>query len=120
MAGLTERDELERLKALDERIAKAKAALEQPKAAQDHHSMAQIGWRMVIEMVAGLGIGAAMGYGLDVLLGTMPIFLVLLTLLGFAAGVKTMLRSAREFQTGAENESSQSASAEQRDKRRGE
>jgi len=59
--------------------------------------MAQIGWRMVIELVSGLGIGAAMGYGLDVLFGTLPIFLVLLTLLGFAAGVQTMMRSAREL-----------------------
>jgi ATP synthase protein I len=31
-------------------------------------------------------------------LGTMPIFLVLFILLGFAAGVKTMLQSAREMQ----------------------
>lgn len=60
--------------------------------------MAQVGWRMVIELVAGLGIGAAMGYGLDVLFGTLPIFLVVLTLLGFAAGVQTMMRSAREIQ----------------------
>jgi ATP synthase protein I len=31
----------------------------------------------------------------------MPIFLVLFTLLGFAAGVKTMLRSAKEMQDNA-------------------
>ncbi len=95
---MPERDETQRLAALEDRIAKAKAALEPPKAAQDHHSMAQVGWRMVIELVAGLGIGAAMGYGLDVLFGTLPIFLVVLTLLGFAAGVKTMIRSAREIE----------------------
>ncbi|MCC5961789.1 MAG: AtpZ/AtpI family protein [Rhodobacteraceae bacterium] len=117
---MTERNELERLNALDARIAKAKATLEPPRAAQDHHSMAQIGWRMVIEMVAGLGVGAAMGYGLDILFGTMPIFLVLLTLLGFGAGVQTMLRSAREFQTGAEADAAQRADGEQRDRQRGE
>ena len=32
------------------------------------------------------------------LIGTIPVFLVLFTLLGFAAGVKVMLRTAREFQ----------------------
>ena len=53
---------------------------------------------MVIELVAGLGIGFAMGYGLDWLFGTLPIFMVLFTLLGLAAGVKTMLRSAQEVQ----------------------
>ena len=44
---------------------------------------------MVIELVSGLGIGFCLGYGLDVLLGTMPIFLVVMTLAGFAAGFKT-------------------------------
>lgn len=54
-------------------------------------------WRMVIEMVSGLGIGFGIGYGLDVLLGTMPWMMVLFTLLGLAAGVKVMLRSAKEM-----------------------
>ena len=53
---------------------------------------------MVIELVAGLGIGFGIGYGLDTLLGTMPLFLVLFILAGFAAGIKTMLRSAKEVQ----------------------
>ena len=53
---------------------------------------------MVTELVAGLGIGFGIGYGIDVLLGTMPIFLVLFTFLGFAAGVKTMMRTAQEIQ----------------------
>jgi len=53
---------------------------------------------MVIELVAGLMIGFGIGYGLDTLFGTKPIFLVLFILAGFAAGVKTMLRSAKEMQ----------------------
>ena len=53
---------------------------------------------MVIELVAGLGIGFGIGYGLDTLFGTMPLFLILFIFLGFAAGVLTMLRSAREVQ----------------------
>ena len=32
------------------------------------------------------------------LLGTMPIFLVVMTLAGFAAGVKTMIRTSKELQ----------------------
>ena len=65
---------------------------------------------MVIELVSGLGIGFGIGYGLDILLGTLPILLVLFTLLGFAAGVKTMLRTAQEFQE--KREADQSASDE--------
>jgi ATP synthase protein I len=53
---------------------------------------------MVIELVAGIAIGFGIGYGLDVIFGTLPIFLVGFMLLGFVAGVKTMLRTAQEVQ----------------------
>ena len=62
----------------------------------DHHSQAQMAWRMVIELVTGLGIGFGIGYGLDSLLGTKPWLMILFILLGFAAGVNVMIRSARE------------------------
>ena len=88
-----------RLEALEKRIAAAQAAHAPKRSAQaDVHSQAQMAWRMVIELVAGLMIGFGIGYGLDTLFGTMPIFLVLFILAGFAAGVKTMLRSAKEMQ----------------------
>ncbi len=88
-----------RLQRLDEKIAAAKRASEPKPAQGNQYSAASQGWRMVIELVTGLGIGFGIGYGLDSLFGTMPIFLVLFILLGFAAGVKTMLRTAREIQT---------------------
>ena len=53
---------------------------------------------MVIELVSGLGIGFGIGYGLDSAFGTMPIFLVLFIFFGLAAGVLTMMRSAKEVQ----------------------
>ena len=90
--------EADRLKALEERIAKARMAHDPKPHMDEHYSRAQLAWRMVIELVAGLLIGFGIGYGLDTLLGTIPIFLMLFTLLGFAAGVKTMVGSAREIQ----------------------
>ena len=84
--------------AVEDRLAVAKKAQEPKPRADEHYSLANQAWRMVIELVAGLGIGFGIGYGLDSLLGTIPIFLVLFTLLGLAAGVKTMLRSAQEIQ----------------------
>ena len=91
--------ERDRLAALEKRIDVAKAAAAPRRSAQeDKHRQVQLAWRMVIELVAGLLIGFSIGYGLDALFGTMPIFLMLFTLLGFAAGVKTMLRSAKEMQ----------------------
>lgn len=88
----------ERLRQLDERIAEVKKAMEPPPPKEEHYSQAQHAWRMVIELVSGLGIGFGIGYGLDALFGTSPLFLVLFILLGFAAGVKTMLRTAAELQ----------------------
>ena len=92
-----DRSEAERLHALEERIARAKGVEATPHM-EEHYSQANLAWRMVIEMVAGLMIGFGIGYGLDSLFGTMPIFLVLFIFLGLAAGIKTMLRSAREVQ----------------------
>ncbi len=95
---MTEDDQKQRLAQLEARIEAAKAAQAPEPRADKDYSQGELAWRMVIELVAGLGIGFGMGYGLDRLFGTLPIFLVLFTLLGLAAGVKTMLRSAREVQ----------------------
>ena len=77
-----------------------KRVLDEPRRHQDeHYTQAQMAWRMVIELVAGLGIGLGMGYGLDLVFGTAPWLMIIFVLLGFAAGVKTMMRSAREMQT---------------------
>ncbi len=86
------------LKNLETRINAAKAEKETGRRHQDHHSAAGAAWRMVIELVVGLGMGFGIGFGLDSLFGTIPIFLVAFTLLGFAAGVRVMMRTAKELQ----------------------
>ena len=53
------------------------------------------GWRMVIELVVGMLIGFGIGLGLDIFLNTKPLFLIIFTLLGFIAGVRTMLNTAK-------------------------
>ena len=55
-------------------------------------------WRMIFEMIASIMVGAAMGWGLDSLFGLLPLFLIVFTMLGFAAGVRAMLRTAHEIQ----------------------
>lgn len=87
----------ERLKALEDRIEAAKKAGEKgPKT--EGVSAGEVGWRMVTELVAGIFIGFGIGWGLDWLYETTPILIVLFTMFGFAAGIKTMMRSARELQ----------------------
>ncbi len=93
-------DAADRLKALEDRIKLAKGEERKPHS-EEHYSQANMAWRMVIELVAGLGIGFGIGYGLDVLFNTTPIFMVLFIFFGLAAGVKTMMRSAAEMQNEA-------------------
>ena len=92
----------DRLTALEAKLAAWKPAVKHH--SEEHYSQAQLAWRMVIELVAGLGIGFLIGYGLDYVLGTQPWLMVVFTLLGFAAGVKTMIGSAKEIQVQASAE----------------
>lgn len=90
--------DLDRLRALEERLAKAtKAPAKKTSVAGTSFSQGEVAWRMVLELVTGMFLGLAIGYGLDALFGTLPIFLVIFALLGFAAGVKTMMNSARQL-----------------------
>ncbi|MDE4174174.1 AtpZ/AtpI family protein [Phaeobacter sp. PT47_59] len=98
MAPVTDDDQKQRMAQLEARLAEARKAQEPKPRADEHYSLANQAWRMVIELVAGLGIGFGIGYGLDQLFGTLPFFMVLFILLGLAAGVKTMLRTAQEIQ----------------------
>lgn len=103
----------ERLKALEERLDRLKRQDDAKPHTEEHYSQAQHAWRMVIELVAGLGIGFFIGLGLDALIGTAPWLMVVFTLLGFVAGVKTMIRSAHEMQRDAQ--AKEAAQGDERD-----
>jgi ATP synthase protein I len=88
----------DRLQALEKRLQQVKG--KEPPAKTNTvkgFSQGEVAWRMVIELVTGMLLGMAIGYGLDVLFGTLPVFLIIFSLFGFAAGVKTMLGSARQL-----------------------
>ncbi len=88
-------DELDKLEA---RIAAARKGQEPKRGRQgEKFTAAGTAWRMTLELVVGVLVGAAMGWGLDELLGTKPAFLIVFILLGFAAGIRTVMRSAEEF-----------------------
>jgi ATP synthase protein I len=117
---MTDQSDADRLKALNARIAEVRQKQEPPATptARGHHDQAHFAWRMVIELVAGIGVGVAIGIGLDALFGTRPFLLVLFTLLGFAAGVKTMLGTAGEMTKGQARADSLAATKKE-DGRRG-
>jgi ATP synthase protein I len=63
-----------------------------------------LAYRVAIEMAAGLAVGAGLGWALDRWLGTRPVFLVVLGLMGFAAGVLNAWRAAQAAERAAQGE----------------
>ena len=59
------------------------------------------GMRLSTELVAGVIVGAALGWAIDRLLGTSPWGLSVGLLLGFAGGVASLVRSAGRDTDGA-------------------
>ncbi|MEM1314888.1 MAG: AtpZ/AtpI family protein [Pseudomonadota bacterium] len=94
------------LDALEAKIAAARArrAPKPTGVAAKGFKGVELAWRMVIDLAAGIAVGLTIGWGLDVLIGTKPLFMIVFVLLGFAAGVRVMLQSAegqrRRMQTG--------------------
>ncbi len=53
-----------------------------------------VGFRLSSELIAGVVVGAGIGWGLDRLLSISPWGLIVFVLLGFTAGVVNVVRSA--------------------------
>jgi ATP synthase protein I len=91
-----------KLKELDAKLKAFRATQKLAEAGkpvhEDHYGAANMAWRMVIEMVSGLGLGFGIGYGLDAVLGTTPWLMVLMTFFGLAAGINVMLKTAKEIE----------------------
>jgi ATP synthase protein I len=52
------------------------------------------GFRLSSELIAGVAVGAVIGWAFDRLLSTSPFGLIVFFLLGFVAGVVNVIRSA--------------------------
>jgi ATP synthase protein I len=56
-----------------------------------------VAFRLSTEFVAAPVVGGAIGWGLDRLFGTTPIFLLVMFFLGVAAGFRNILRAAKKM-----------------------
>jgi ATP synthase protein I len=86
-----------RLQRLGERLARDQAAQASDGAAEDRVTTASgyaRGLRLSSELVAGVVVGAGLGLLIDHWLGISPWGLIAFLLLGFAAGVLNVARSA--------------------------
>ena len=85
-----------RLQRLGDRIATAKRPtenVESPRTVSDPSALAR-GFRMSTELVAGVIVGAGIGWLLDRWLGISPWGLIVFLMLGFVAGVLNVMRAA--------------------------
>jgi len=89
--------------ALSARLRRLGDALERERASHpptDHGRAGTVasgfarGFRLATELVAGILVGAGIGWVLDRLIGTSPVGLIIFLLLGFAAGVLNVVRTA--------------------------
>ena len=86
-----------KLKDLDDKLKKIREKKVGSNSDNQAFKSAHVGWRMVLELVIGIIIGVVLGFSLDSFLNTSPIFLIILIFLGFAAGVRTMIKTAKEI-----------------------
>jgi ATP synthase protein I len=91
----------DRLKDLGGRIATEKSERSAAAATPASYQAAQgysKGYRIMSEFVAGVIVGGFIGYGIDYVVGTLPLFLIIFLLLGFGAGLLNMSRAANRSQ----------------------
>lgn len=90
-----------RRESLSKRIAAHEAA-EAAKTEKQRQSAAAgyaAAFRLSTEFISAILVGAAIGYGLDYLLGSTPWLTIVFFMLGFVAGVLNVLRSSGLIQT---------------------
>lgn len=87
--------------ALDARLAEVRAARDaetvRAEASRTAGTAMGIGFRIGIELVVGVCIGTGGGYALDRWLHTAPWLMILGLLVGFAAGLRNVFRSADSY-----------------------
>ena len=90
--GLDERDPDGALSEIETRIQQARAENE-PKTEQNYSS-AGVAFRIGVDLISGVAFGVVVGLALDNWLDTTPWMMILLILLGTAAGIRNVIRTA--------------------------
>jgi len=90
-----------------------RAKVEVPAAQQQSRSDFGAAFKFAAELVVGVVVGGGLGWALDKQFGTAPWLMIVLVILGFAAGLLNVVRAAQEAQ--AKNEALQKAAPSVKD-----
>jgi ATP synthase protein I len=85
-----------RLAELEERLKKARGERE-TRTEEPPQSKLGVAFRLVTELLAAVLVGGGIGWALDRVFGTSPFLLIVMFLLGVAAGMRNLVRTAREM-----------------------
>ena len=91
------------LQSIEDRLAAMRREMPQNKehASGGSHSVGQLMWlafNVVSELIAGVVCGLGKGYGIDLWLGTRPVFIAVFLIFGCIAGVLNVVRFLRQYE----------------------
>jgi len=88
----------QRLDALEGKLAGTNGRRKPPEEPEGRGKAMGQALRLSTELVAGVAIGAFIGWALDKLFGTAPFLMVAFLILGAAAGIMNVVRTAKAMQ----------------------
>ncbi len=89
---------------LDRRLSEAQARASRPTASAA--SAESRGWAAGVEFIGCVLVGGLLGYGIDRYFGTAPWAMIGLLLLGFVAGLRSVMRQKNSFDGNPNNDGS--------------
>lgn len=91
---MSKRDELD---ALEDKISATRQRQAPEVQANANGSMLGLAYRLIVEILAGIGVGGFVGWWADKVLGTKPVLMLVFLGLGMAAGLMNSVRTASEL-----------------------
>jgi ATP synthase protein I len=92
------------LDALSERLDEARRRDEKRKPRPPVTSLG-VAFRFGTELLAAVAVGVAIGWGLDWVFGTRPVFILIMFVLGAAAGMRNVIVLANEINAQVQSDS---------------
>jgi len=89
--------DVRRLSEIEQRLRKAREMRAEVRQVEAPNSKLGIAFRLVTELMAAVIVGGAIGWGLDRVLGTGPFLFIVMFMVGVAAGIFNVVRSAQRM-----------------------
>ena len=86
-----------RLTEIEDRLRKAREKRGEVRRVEPPNSKLGIAFRLVTELMGAVIVGGVMGWGLDRVLGTGPFLFIVMFMVGVAAGIFNVVRSAQQL-----------------------